>query len=397
MPASSAPLSAAAPDAVSVASDPVDVRPVRSAQDMSLFIRLPRVLYRGLPGYQAPLDFERRQLLDPKHSKFFDHGEAQYWVAYRGERAVGRISAQVDRLAIETWGEPIGCFGCLDAADDPAAVAALCETAAAWLRARGMTRMRGPFTLSINGESGVQVEGQERGGMVLMPWHPSYLARHVEAAGLAPVKDLLAFTLHADGFIGLKDRAALARSRLPAGLALRKINLKDIQQEGAILRHVFNEAWKKNWSFVPFSESEMTAFTKGFRHFLIPEFGLVAELDGKPVAVAVVLPNLFEVVGGFDGRLLPFNWMTFLARAFRVRAYRHLRVVLFGVVPQLHLIGAPLVLAMLEDLFERQKTLRVEGIEMSWVLEDNRAVIGLLAAAGARQPSKRYRMYERAL
>lgn len=351
-----------------------------------------------MPGYEAPLDFERREMLDPRKSKFFEHADVQYFLAYRAERPVGRISAQVDRLAIETWGEKIGCFGCLDAIDDAAVVAALCEAAAAWLRERGMIRMRGPFTLSINGESGLQTAGQQHGGMVLMPWHPPYLARLAEAAGLMPTKELLAFTLNAEAYKSLQERAGLAKSRLPESLVLRKIDLKNLQPEGEILRTVFNEAWKDNWSFVPITESEMTAFTKGFKPFLIPELGLIAEVDGHAVAMAVVLPNLFDVMGNFGGRLLPFNWVKFLLRGFRVSSYRSVRVVLFGIVPQLQRIGAPVVFAMLEELFQRQQArLRFATIEMSWVLEDNRPVINLLRAVGVTEPSKRYQMYEREL
>ena len=374
------------------------IRPVRTRAEFSTFVKLPRLLYRGMSGYAPPLDFERRQLLDPKKAKFFEHGEAQYWLAYDGERAVGRISAQIDHLAIETWGENIGCFGCLDAVDDAATVAALVETATTWLRERGMSAMRGPFTLSINGESGVQVEGQERGGMVLMPWHPPYLAGLVEAAGLTPAKDLLAYTVSMKEYRRRDDLMARVEGRLPAGLTLRPLDLRKLGREGEIIRTVFNEAWQNNWSFVPFTPSEIATFTKAFKPFLIPDCGLIAELDGKPVGFALALPNLFDAIAGFGGRLLPFNWIPFIARVLRFSAYRSARIVLFGIVPQLHRIGAPLAFAMIDELLSRSGGLRqVEEVEMSWILEDNRPVTTMMAAFGVPAPSKRYRMFERTL
>jgi hypothetical protein len=373
----------------------LQIRPVRTRADLSAFIKLPRILYRGMPGYAPPLDFERRELLDPKKAPFFQHAEAQYWIAHDGERAVGRISAQVDRLAVETWGENIGCFGCLDAIDDSAVVQALCDTAAAWLRERRMVRMRGPLTLSINGESGVLVDGQQGSPMLLMPWHPPYLAGHIAAAGFAPAKDLLTYTVRLKDYRRSDDLMARVQERLPGTLTLRPFRMKEVKQELEIVRGLYNEAWQNNWGFVPFTEAELAAFATSFKPFMIADCGVIAELDGKPIGFAVVLPNLMEVTKGFDGRLLPFNWIKFALKAFRINAYTSVRLLLFGIVPQLHRIGAPLALAIIDELVGKRRRFRgFEEVELGWVLEDNRPLITMMAALGVTAPSKRYRVFE---
>jgi hypothetical protein len=158
---------------------------VRTRAQLGRFVTLPRLLYDGMPGYVAPLDHERYQLLDPRKSPFFTHGYAAYWVASRNGKPVGRISAQIDLAAEGPDAAAIGMFGCLDAIDDRDVVAALLGTAEDWLRRHGRRIARGPFLLSINGETGLLIEGQTRPPMTLMPWHPPYLADLVRAAGYA--------------------------------------------------------------------------------------------------------------------------------------------------------------------------------------------------------------------
>lgn len=373
------------------------IRPVRTRAELKTFIALPRLLYRGMPGYVAPLDFERRQLLDPQKSAYFTHAEAQYFLAWRDEEPVGRISAQVDRLAIDTWGEPIGCFGCLDAVDDAAVVKALCDAAADWLRARGMTAMRGPFTLSINNESGLMVSGQQRGAMIFMPWHPPYLAGLAEAAGLAPAKDLLAYTMKLSEYRRPERFLARAERSLPKGLELRELDLKNFGRDAAIIGAVYNDAWQHNWGFVPITEAESAVFAQSFRHLLTPEMGLIAEVDGKPIGVGVVLPNLFDVTSEFEGRLLPFNWLRFLSRAFRKSSYRNCRVTLLGRIQEVSSIGGLLALTIIDTLIQRNPRFRAGEVEMGWVLDDNRMLINLMQTIGIGDPSKRYRMFEKGL
>jgi hypothetical protein len=368
------------------------IKEVSDRRALSEFIRLPRRLYAGMPGYAPPLDLERRDLLDPGHAPLFERGEVKYWIAWRKNEPVGRISAQIDPIAIVAWNEQIGMFGCLDAVDDGVVVSALIETAAGWLAARGMKRMRGPFTLSINGESGLQIEGQEAPPMILMPWHPAYLARHLVAAGLTPAKDLLAYT-HSPS---AADEATRKTRQLVADrVSVRNLDRRNFARDAELMRTLFNDAWQTNWGFVPLTKAEMSKLSRSLRPLIYRDSVIFVEKDGEPIAFAFVLPNLFELVRGFNGRLLPLNWLRLGWRLFR-RSFRSGRLLLMGVRSDLQftVLGAVLPAFMIGDLLRTGRKFRIESVEIGWILEDNRRVRTLIEASGATT-KKRYRMFER--
>ena len=140
------------------------VRPVNTKQDKLAFLQVPFAVYRGDPHWVAPLFLERLEHLDPKKNPYFAHAEAQLFIAEQGGRPVGRISAQIDRLRLERHRDATGQFGFLEAPDDPAVFAALFKAAAHWLKKRGMKRVQGPFSFSINDETGGKL-GLWRPGM----------------------------------------------------------------------------------------------------------------------------------------------------------------------------------------------------------------------------------------
>jgi len=343
-----------------------------------------------MPGFHPPLDFERRQLLDPKVAPFFRHGEAAFFIASDAAgRPLGRISAQVDHLMpAERAG--IGQFGCLDAVDDPAVVAALIAAARRWHAERGRHRLEGPFTFSINEETGVQIEGQEAGDMLLMPWHPRYLGAHVEAAGLVPVKDLLAYWLGPEAASEwTSDRVDQLgkRSRVTA----RFLNLKDLAGEAAIMAGLFNSAWKDNWGFVPLAAGELLVLLRTARPILRPSHAVFLEVDGQPGAFAFAMPNAYELIRGFGGRLLPFNWARLLWRVFTHR-FETGRVLLLGLRSDLRgtALGSLLPVRAVVTLVHANPG--HPGMEMSWILEDNRPVRRIIENVGG-QVYKRYRVY----
>jgi hypothetical protein len=140
------------------------VAAVSDRQAFDAFLRVPFRVFRGDPSWVPPLLVERRQALDPRRNPYFAHAEARYWVAERGGEPVGRVSAQVDRAYLDRHGDATGHFGLLDGEDDPEAFGSLLAAAEAWLRERGMRRATGPFSLSINEESGLLASGLHLGG-----------------------------------------------------------------------------------------------------------------------------------------------------------------------------------------------------------------------------------------
>jgi hypothetical protein len=369
---------------------PITIEPVTTARAMRQFIRLPRELYRGMPGFVPPLDMERGELFDRKKGSFFNHGEASFWIARRGPQAVGRISAQIDPFAPPG----LGSFGALDAADDPEAVARLLGEAEGWVRARGASRIRGPFTLSINGEAGLLIEGQREDPMILMPWHPAYLESAVLGAGFAPVKDLLAFTLSVPNYVSPTRGRPV---RLGDNVRVRGLDLKRLPEEIERFRELFNESWRDNWGFVPMQPGEAQRMGRAMRPFLYPDSAVVIEIGGEMACFCLMLPNIFDMSAGLQGSLLPFGWATFGWRLLR-QEFRSARVVLMGLRPRYRQtpMGAMVLIAMLDELARRAERRKVETVEMSWILEDNRPVIGIIERAGG-VVRKRYRLYEKSI
>src|SRR4051812_28979956 len=154
--------------------------PVASKSELKRFINLANRLNAGDPSWVVPLMYERMAALTPKTNPFFEHADVQMWLAVRGGRDVGRISAQIDHLATEEGDAKTGNFGMIAAEDDPAVFALLFRTAEDWLKARGCNRALGPYNLSINEEVGLLVDGFDTKPMVMMGHDPRYTAARVE-------------------------------------------------------------------------------------------------------------------------------------------------------------------------------------------------------------------------
>jgi hypothetical protein len=377
----------------------LEIEVVAGRRALREFVRLPRTIYEGLPGFVAPLDIERMEHFSPGRAAFFAHGRACYWIARHQGRTVGRISAQVDELATAAWGAPTGCFGALDSIDDRETIAALLETAARWLAAAGMTRMRGPLTLSMHGEVGVQIDGQPHGSLVLMPWHPPYLAAYIEAAGFAKAKDVLSYTLNMDEDFGRRFAVDIDAEPPPrAGIVCRHLDMANLARDAHIVRAVYNDAWHGNWGQVPLSEREADELAKSLRFLIRPEYGAIVEFEGTPVGVGLLVPNIFELIAGFHGRLLPFNGLRLVWRLFTHR-WVHGRVILFGVRRDIRdgrYRAADSVLVMrliMRSLLHGAWSNGFRLIDMGWILEDNR--VRKIPEQYGAAATTRYRIYER--
>ncbi|NJO36399.1 MAG: hypothetical protein HC871_00785 [Rhizobiales bacterium] len=364
---------------------------------LKTFIDLPNRLYRDQAGYLPPLHVERDETLNPARNAYFRHAQGQYWLAFQGDRPVGRISAQVDRLHLERHRDDAGHFGLLDTLDDQAVVERLLGTAEAWLAERGMKRVRGPFNLSINEECGLLVDGFEHPAMMLMPFAPDYASRRLEASGYRPVKDLLAYTLDVDETIAIRGERMLERLGREARITVRPVAMRRYKEELRVVLDIFNDAWANNWGFIPFTDAEMRQIAKGMRPLVRPSLNYIAEVDGEPAAMIICLPNLCEIIGDLDGRLLPFGWAKLLWRL-KMHRFRSCRVPLMGIRQrhQSSMIGSALLPLLLKSL---HKGLLAEGIgrvEMSWILDDNMPMRRVLEGLGA-EAYRTYRLFEKPL
>ena len=378
------------------ASSPVEILPVTDRAGMERFIRLPHDLMRHDPAWVPPLRLERREALSPEKNPWFQHGEAAFWIARRDGRDVGRISAQDDRLVPGAEGGRPAHFGLLAAEDDAGTFAALLGAAEGWARGRGLRRMLGPFSLSINEQTGLLVSGFDTPPMMMMPHDPPHAGARLEALGYAKARDMFAYISPVTGALPPAAARMVARG-LPSGVTLRPLRRAALRQEVEALIGIYNEAWAGNWGFVPFTAAEVAHLAAELKPLLNERLVWFAEMRGRPVAFAVCLPNLNEAIRDLSGRLLPLGWAKLLWRL-KVSGVSTARVPLMGVRPQLQsgLLGRVLPLFLVEALRREARALGIRQIEMSWVLEDNLPMRHLAEALGARA-YKTYRIYGKTL
>ena len=375
------------------ASAPVEITLVRRRSELQRFIRLPDQLLRNDPSYIPPLRAERRAALTARSNPFFRHAEVAFWLAWRDGRPVGRISAQHDRLGTEP---ELGHFGMIAAVDDPDVFAALFATAEAWLRQRGLTRVQGPFNLSINEEAGLLVDGFDTPPMLMMPHDPPYADAQVQALGYTKAQDLLAYLCDMTASLPPAAAALVARG-LPRNVVLRPLRRDALEAEVATLAEIFNEAWNNNWGFVPITRDEVAHMAQAMRPLLHDRLVWFAEVDGRPAAFGLCLPNLNEAIRDLSGRLLPFGWAKLLWRLKR-SGVSTARVPLMGVRREFEgtLLGRLLPLHVVESLRREASAMGIRNVEMSWVLEDNGPMRHLAEAVGGHA-YKTYRIYEKTL
>ncbi len=358
------------------------------------FLALPHRLYAADPAWVAPLDFEQRQRFSPKNH-FLEHARMRAWIVRRGGLTVGRITAQIDQLHLRQHADAAGYFGMIEAEDDPQVFAALFGAAGDWLRGEGMQRVRGPFNLHINEEVGLLVEGFSTPPFVLMGHARPCYGPRVEEQGYRGVKDLLAYHVRPD-FDAPRVMTRLAE-RASQRVQVRPLRRKQLAQDAAIMRDVFNDAWENNWGFVPLAEAEWVETVSTLAKLMPDEYIQIAEYDGEPVAFIVALPNLNEATRDLGGKLLPFGWLKLLWRL-KVRHPGTARIPLMGVRKSFqHSRLGPTLAFMVIDAVRKQLHARgVTNVEMGWILEDNDGMRNIIETIGG-QAYKRYRIYEKEL
>ena len=377
---------------------PVTVQPVEQVKNgRKVFVDFAWEVYRDDPAWVPPLKDEVHGLLNPKKNPWFEHARAQLFLALRGERVVGRISAQVDELVLEHMGAGTGQWGMFEALDGEAA-AELIATAENWLREQGMTRALGPFSLSIWDEPGLEIEGFAEAPTVMMGHHRPQYEGWVEAAGYRKAKDLLTYEVNITHWDDpLINRLIAAGERNPK-IRIRKVDKSRFDEEARTILNLLNDAWSDNWGFVPLTESEIAYAGKKLKPIIYEELVRVAEYDGQAVAFMITIPDMNELIRDLDGKLFPFGWAKLLWRL-RHPKTRRARVPLMGVAKKLHHTRLASQLAFMLIEFTRRDVVRNFGVtigEFGWILEDNKGMLSIAELPGARV-NHRFRIYEKGL
>jgi len=376
---------------------PITVRPVETKKDRKAFVDFAWEVYKDDPAWMPPLKDEVHGLITPGKNPWFEHARAQLWLAERGGKIIGRISAPVDQLVPEHLAAGTGQWGMFEALDG-AAAAALIATAENWLRAQGMTRALGPISLSIWDEPGLEIEGFAEPPTVMMGHHRPEYRGWIEAAGYAKAKDLITYALDITGWDDpLINRLIEAGERNPK-IRIRTVDKSKFKEEARLILNLLNDAWSNNWGYVPLTETEIAYAGKKLKPIIFNELVRVAEYDGEPVAFMLTLPDINELTWDLNGELFPFNWIKLLWRL-RKPHTRRLRVPLMGVAKRLHHTRLASQLAFMMIEYTRRDGTRKYGAthgEFGWILEDNKGMLSIAQLPGAAV-NHRYRIYEKTL
>ncbi|MDX2120984.1 MAG: N-acetyltransferase [Gemmatimonadota bacterium] len=373
------------------------VRPASDRAGLDRFIKLPYELHARDPLWVPPLRMDVRKLLDRATNPFFEHAEAEYFLATRGGEVVGRIAAISNRLHNEVHGDRVGFFGFFECRYDHEAANALFEAAAAWLRTRNHDVMRGPASFSTNDECGLLVRGYDTPPTLMMPHNPPYYERLVDAAGFRKAKDLLVYRGGYESiYLPVPERLARGTEMLRKrqGVTIRPMNLQDFPGEVERIKRLYNRCWEKNWGFIPMTDHEIDHLAEQFKPVVVADLVPFAEKDGEPVGFGLCLPDLNTVFRRHrSGRLTP-ALLADLLLSLKFKRLRRLRILLLGIVPELR--GKGIDAMLYHWIWTRAKDHNIWWGEAGWILEDNPAMnAGLEKMEFAVY--KTYRLYDRAL
>jgi len=333
-----------------------------------------------------------RGLLDTGRNPIWREGTLQLFLAERRGRPVGRIAAIENRTHNRFHGDRVGFFGFFECVEDQEVADALIQAARGWLRDRGLAAIRGPVNPSTNHDCGLLVRGFRFPPMFLTPWNPRYYPTLVEGTGLSPVRDLLGYFIPMDPERfqlpeSVERQARRARER--EGMTFRDLKLGRWREEVELLWEVYNQAWERNWGFVPYSREEFLYTAQDLKRLLRPEFAFVAEVEGEAAGFMLIMPDynrILETIPG--GRLLPTGLPKLLLGKKRLLTGR---LMALGVKPRYRRSSIFPLFAW--EAMRRGRAIGALGAEASWILEDNEAMNAPLRGMGLR-PYRRWRIYE---
>jgi len=367
----------------------VQIKKVETKKDLQEFILFPWKVYQGNPYWVPPLIMDLKEKLDKTKNPFFEHADMELFLALKNGQVTGRIAAILDQNHNRFHNEKVVFFGFYESLDDVETARQLLETVARWGEKRGMNVIRGPMSLSMNDECAFLLDGFDSPPVFMMPYNPPYYLELMEKCGLTKAKDLYAFFMTRNHEAAEKVQAMADRMRRETKIRLRQVTLKTLDEDIKKIRFIYNNAWEKNWGFVPWTEKEMAHVAEKLKKIADPSLVILAEDEGRPVGFALGLPNYNEVLQKISGRLTPTNLLKIL---YYRRKIKGIRAIVFGILREYRQSGLSYYLY---SELERSAIERgYEWGEMSWQLEDNEPVNRFNLSLGARI-YKKYRIYEK--
>lgn len=369
----------------------ITVKKVVSKADLKIFIKIPRTVYKNDKNWVPTLISMEKERFDPDKGAYFKNAEAQFFIAYRGERPMGRIVAHINHTHNEFHKDKVGFFGFFECMPDYEAAEALFHAASNWLKERGRDAIRGPMNYSTNDECALLVKGFGSPPTVMMPYNPQYYENFIEKFGFHKAKDLVAYYVNISQMPERFERI-IEKIKERRNYTIRKLRKKHFLEDVEIIFEVYNNAWQYNWGFVPMTHAEMIYLAKELKDIIDFDLAYIVYIENKPIAFSLALPDVNQaLIKVRSGRLLPFGWIKLL---FAMKQIDQVRVLTLGIVKNYKNIGIDTVL-----YYETIKTSLKKGMsrgEMSWVLEDNIRMCRPIERMGGKI-YKTYRIYDKEL
>jgi len=377
----------------------IHIMPVETRKQVKLFLGIPYKLYKADSNWRAPLRFERAAQINPKKNPAAKPITYQFFLAYKDGELLGRIAAFLNAAHDAHYQDNAGFFGYFDCAPDSQIASALLEAVEDWVKSQGRDKIFGPAQWSVNEECGLLIDGFYTPPAVMMPYgRPDYQVC-VENRGFTKVVDMFAYMsdLHAGYPRSRIIQAMVGYAEKTPSLTWRKLDKNNFLRDIEIAMDIFNDAWSKNWGFIPFTPEQITHMAKEMKPILLVDSFWIGYIDNKPVAYVCMIPDINEAAKGFNGRLLPFNWAKFVWRL-KIRKIKRLRLPLMGLRREWHnkRKGIALTTKICELAYAGGRDNGYTHCELSWILEDNEGMKGICEQAQAVH-YKTYRMYEKKL
>jgi hypothetical protein len=365
---------------------------VDTKSQLKKFIDFPHDLYKNDRNYVPMIYMEQETLLNPKKSPFFKHSKAEYFIAEREGKVVGRIAAIRNNNHIEFTGKKEGFFGFFDVINDYEVTKSLLDAASEWLRTEGLTKVIGPTNFSTNETCGLLVENFDEPPYVMMSYNAAYYIDLLEKYGFKKNIDLLCYEM-VDTNLPLEVMSFaenLEKRLAQRGVTIRTLNMKNYTQEIENFLPIYNESWAENTGFVPMTPDEVRQIGKDLKTIIDPNLVFFAEKDGKTIGTSMAIPNINEIqINVKRGRLFPFGALKILTGLKKIKS---MRIVALGILKEYRRLGIDVIFYVknIQAGLKRNMT----RAECSWMLEDNEMINRAIEHINGRV-YKKYRLYEK--
>ncbi|PBQ32811.1 hypothetical protein CNR22_13855 [Sphingobacteriaceae bacterium] len=368
----------------------IQISKVSSKDDLKAFIDFPHELYAGDKNYVPELFIAQRDMLTPGKHPSSKHIDLQLFLAKIDSIVVGRVAAIHNKNHIAFTKDNSGFFGFFDCVENYNVAKVLLDNAVAWLNEKGLDGILGPVNFSTNDPCGLLIEGFDLPPQVMMTYNKSYYQSFIEMYGFEKRMDLFSYWFNSDTIP--KRVLTLAKNieqRLNKnGITIRTVNLKNFKEEVKSIKRIYNEAWDKNWGFVPFTDEEFEYVAKDMKLILDKDFVHIAEKNNEVIGFSLALPNINEVQKNVKrGRLLPSGIFKLLLNKSKINS---VRVITLGVLDAYRMQGieACFYTKINESIIKKG----FRGGEASWILENNEMMNRELQNIGSKI-YKTHRLY----